>query len=485
MRVALTVGYVTLEDEVPAGRRGRTIFDMGSRLPRGVVLRGVLAVMTLLASARGARADFESAKQLFLGRMKSADWKERRGAYGALSDHDGAPAAALILQSAATEAHPAVLEAAAATLMRMGGDGARQAAIAAVRKGKGAERIVGAAALVGKLGADVDALFIEMLSTGPPTLAVLAAVALGQIGRSGTTAPLVAALAHSAPPVRAAAAHSLGMLGDRTTVGPLVERLKSDKGRVRAEIVAALEAITHQKFGDSPGKWAAVAAAGDPATVNEQPALAPSFFGAPVTGERVVFVLDRSLHMRDAHPWADPAQRDRLEALCTPRDGARIPWRQLKTKLQLTVAQLRHVVEGLAPGTKFEVIYFAADVKSVFGLKWTPAGAATRKLLEEALPTIDVDDGINPYDALLAALDLGGATDDKAMKSGPDQIVLVTNNIPTKGDVTDADVVARAIAFRARPRGVAVSVVGLGEHPYTMAEELAKRTGGVYANLSK
>jgi hypothetical protein len=458
---------------------------MGARALRGVVLRGVLAAFLVFVSARGARADFESAKQLFLGRMKSADWKERRGAFGALADHDGAPAAALILQAVATEAHPAVLEAATTTLMRMGGDGARQTAIAAVRKGKGNERIVGASALVAKLGADVDALFIETLSTGPPTLAVLSATALGQISRSGAAPPLVAALAHSAPQVRAAAAHSLGMLGDRATVLPLVERLKSDKGRVRAEIVAALESITHQKLGDSPGKWAALAAAADPAKVNEQPALAPTFFGVPVTGERVVFVLDRSLHMRDAHPWVDPDKRERLEALCTPKDGARIPWRQLKTKLQLSIAQLRHAVEGLPPGTKFEVVYFAADVKSVFGMKWASAGAATRKALDEALVTIDVDDGINLYDAMLAALDLAGAQDDKAMKSGPDQIVLVTNNVPSKGDVTDPDVAARAIAFRARPRGVAISVVGLGEHPFAMAEELAKRTGGVYANLSK
>jgi hypothetical protein len=139
----------------------------------------------------------------------------------------------------------------------------------------------------------------------------------------------------------------------------------------------------------------------------------------------------------------------------------------------------------MGKGSSVEVVHFAEDVKGVFNLKLTPVGSASRKTLYDALAVLDVDDGINLFGALNAALDVGGAADEKAFKSGPDQLVLVTNNIPTKGDVTEAAGVLAAIALKARLRMVAVTTVGIGNHPFELAEGLAKRTGGVYVNLAK
>lgn len=450
-------------------------------------IRPVAVVVVALSLALGgeARADYESAKKYFLDNVKSPEWKARRSAYGAFQDHDGGPAATLLLQQVAAETHPAVLEAAASTLAAMRSAEARAAAVASSRKPKSSERVVAATALLSMRGNDVDAALVEQVAGTNAPAATLAALALGQGTRSGASEALVKALAHPAWQVRGAAARSLGALGDRAALKPLAERLKVEKGRARAEVVAALEAVSKLRLGDSPLRWAAVAAGEDPEKVAEAPALAPTFFGVPVTGERVVFVLDRSLNMRDAHPWVAPELRERLEELCSPKDGERIPWRQIKTKWQLAVGHLRHAVEGLPTGTRFEVFYFAADVKSVFGGKGAPAGAAARKTLDEVLATIETDDGINLWDALLSALDMAGAAEDKAFKSGPDQVLLVTNNIPTRGDVADADVIARALALRARARFVPISVVGIGNHPFTLAETLAKHTGGVYVNLTK
>ncbi|HVG94108.1 MAG TPA: vWA domain-containing protein, partial [Planctomycetota bacterium] len=297
--------------------------------------------------------------------------------------------------------------------------------------------------------------------------------------------PLIEALAHDAWQVRVAAARSLAALRDKAALPALVERLSVEKGRARAETVAALEAISGQRIGDAPKRWAAVLAGTDATAVAETPPLPPTFFGAPVTGQRVVFVIDRSLNMRDEHPFLGPEHRERLEALCTPPDGERIAWRALKTKQQLAFAHLRHAVDGLPKGTSVEVVHFAEDVKGVFNLKLTTIGSATRKTLYDTLALLETDDGINLFGALNAALDVGGATDEKAFKSGPDQVFLVTNNIPTKGDVTEATGVLAAIALKARVRMVAISVVGIGNHPFELAEGLARRTGGVYVNLSK
>jgi hypothetical protein len=153
--------------------------------------------------------------------------------------------------------------------------------------------------------------------------------------------------------------------------------------------------------------------------------------------------------------------------------------------MQLAVAHLLHAVDGLPPGAKVEVLAFASDVHGVFGKKWAPVTAATKKTLEEATGALTVHDGIAIWDALVAAFDLGGTGDEKGLKAGPDEVFLVTNNMPTVGEVQEPEAVAAGMAFRARLRLVPIHVVGIGNHPFSLAETLARRTGGTYVNLSK
>jgi hypothetical protein len=61
----------------------------------------------------------------------------------------------------------------------------------------------------------------------------------------------------------------------------------------------------------------------------------------------------------------------------------------------------------------------------------------------------------------------------------------VTNNVPNHGEVTDAGEIGPALGTKARLRGVPVHVVGIGNHPYALAEALAKRSGGTYLSLVK
>ena len=438
-----------------------------------------------LVGARIVRADYEAAKRQFQEHAHAADWKERRDAYRALTDHDGGPAATLILQALGTESHPAVVAGAMDVVGQMRSSGAKEAILAALAKGRPSERLLAVRALAGMLGADVDTALLAQLASGPPQIAAQAALALGRAGRASASGPLILALASDAWQVRVAVAKALAALGDKAALQPLVERLKTDRGRARAEEITALELLTGRALGDSPLRWAAVAAGSDPNAIDEKPLLAPTFFGVPVTGERVVFVLDRSLNMKDAHPFLGPEQQERLKALCSPVDGERIPWRAIKTKLQLALAHLRHAVDGLPPGTRFEVLYFAADVQGVFGKKWAVAAGATKKTLDDALGKLEVDDGINLYEALLTALDLGGSTEDKAWKGGPDQVFLVTNNMATASEVKDPDAITAAIALRAGLRMVPITTVGIGNHPFTLAEGLATKTGGRYVNLTK
>ncbi len=67
------------------------------------VAAAALAAALVAVAAPPARADWDSARKFFAENVKNPDWKVRRNAYGALQDHDGAPAAAMILVNLAVE----------------------------------------------------------------------------------------------------------------------------------------------------------------------------------------------------------------------------------------------------------------------------------------------------------------------------------------------------------------------------------------------
>ena len=76
----------------------------------------------------------------------------------------------------------------------------------------------------------------------------------------------------------------------------------------------------------------------------------------------------------------------------------------------------------------------------------------------------------------------GTTSDGAAWKRGPDEIIFVTCNMPTVGDLTEANVVGAAIALKARLRMVPIHTIGIESHPYEMLATIARETGGVYRN---
>src|SRR5262245_8712262 len=125
-----------------------------------------LALVMAAATARPAAADLESAKRLFLEKVKSTDWKERRLAYGTLPDHDGGPAARLILDHILEEKNAVVYATGLEALAGFRSVGARQALIEALRKGKAPEKPLAAYALAGHVAPEADEALLEALATG-------------------------------------------------------------------------------------------------------------------------------------------------------------------------------------------------------------------------------------------------------------------------------------------------------------------------------
>jgi hypothetical protein len=446
---------------------------------RSIVLSALLLPLLAALAARPARAGWEEAKGPFLQAQRSPEWKTRKLAYVAAADHESAATVDGLLAALAKEEHAVVLGAGLDVLSSVRTADARKGLVEAAKSGKGAVRLLAVAALAGHPpSADADAALAAALAAPEAPVAAQAALVLSEGERARPVPALVRLLSHADRRVRGAAARALGAAKDRAALAPLAALLAKESGHARLEVVRALEAIDGTARGYAPATWKAVAS-GAKDLPKETPRLFPTAFGLPIAGERVVFVLDRSLLMADAHPF----DRRRLEELSTPKDGEPIPWFRLKTKLEFAVAQVLHAIAGLESGSKFEVVSFAEDVRGHFELRFASAGAGSRKAIAESLAAIEVDDGMNVWGALDAALAVGGGNDAQAWKSGPEVVVFVTNNLPNKGDVTDGGEIASGIGWRARLRQVPVHAVGIANHPYALAEGLAKRTGGVYLSL--
>jgi hypothetical protein len=442
----------------------------------------VFALLLPFLGALPARADtdYEMVVKIFQSAMKNPDWKERRDACIRFSDADRAESVGILLEALGREENPAVVLEGLDALAGFRSDGARTALVEVARKGSGTRRLHVLYALEKQKGPEADALLAEVAKSGDGPAVAQAALALGNPERQGVVPSLLPLLKDGDWQVRAAAARSLARHGAKEAIPALAVALDLAKGRDRTDIVAALRALSGQDLGWDPAPWKQLAAGADPASIRKVPFEVPTIFGIPITGQRVVICLDNSLRMSEAHPFG----KERLEALCTPDDGKPILWYRIVTNGQFAIAHLKHLADGLPRGSKFEVLAFNATVNPLLG-KLTPAGAAAKKMLEEALDGLQTDDGIATYTVLIDALNAGGAADGQAWRSGPDEIVFVTVNQPTAGEITEGDVVAAAISLKARLRMVPIHTVGIHFHPYDMCRAIAERTGGVYMDLTK
>jgi uncharacterized membrane protein len=251
------------------------------------------------------------------------------------------------------------------------------------------------------------------------------------------------------------------------------------KGRDRKDVLDALAIVSGQTFGDDPAAWKALAGGADPGSIPKKPAPpAPTIFGEPIYGERVIVCLENSLRTSDPIPF----DNDRLRQICETKEGKPIVWFKAKTYGLLAAAHVKHLVDSMEKGTKIEILAFHERVKAILG-KLSPVNAGTRKTVDDSLDALTTDDGIATFTVLNQALDTPSAA--AAWKSGPDEIILITVNTPTKGEITDSEAIASAIALKARLRMVTIHTVGLGFHPYDMCRALAEKTGGIYVNLTK
>jgi len=470
------------------------------------VRRGALVVLLgLFALAPSARADeaLETALKAFDRARKAPEWKARQDAFIALSGQDGPGVAEAMLQALSTEQNAAVVRTGITCLGDLRATASQEALAAALRKGRGSTRLYALLAVEKGRGQAVEEALFELLADKDAPVVAQAALALGARGLATAPPRLVPLLEHRGWQVRAAAARALLRLASPPpprgepgkpppppppppdwvktpeVTAALIAALEAGKGRERTDVIAALERLHGRDLGDNLAAWRLVAEGKEVDAVTAAKRVwGAHVFGIPIRGRRVVFVLDNSLRAKTPHKFG---AGDRLAQVCEVPGGLPLLGSRLGLSGSFAHAHLARCVEDLASDVRFNVVTFNEKVRPLFE---RPVGSnpGTRKQLEETLAALEPDDGVACYDALVAGLDLWGAKDGVAWDKGPDEIVFVSFNAPTKGEVLEADVIAAAIGLKARLRMVAIHTIGVTEHAYDMCAQIAAESGGVYRN---
>jgi len=271
--------------------------------------------------------------------------------------------------------------------------------------------------------------------------------------------------------VRRAAVKSLGKLPSLGTVDRLARHLASrPAGRSAAEITEIRDLLARLTGAfasdDDPGAWLAwwerergVARLSPRAGVEpteEERRYSSRFYGIPIVGERVVFVLDVSGSM--AQPGTNPPA----------------------TKIEEARAELESALKTLPESSRFNVILFSSDVdvwRTALRRAAPFAKAEARDFFDsrKANGSTDLCGGL--LEAFGAAR-VGGARRAEPDEL-PDQIVILSDGEPTAGLLVDPTDIRLEVRRLNRDDAVRVDAVAIGAGAALLLQRLAAENGGV------
>ncbi|MEE9126196.1 MAG: VWA domain-containing protein, partial [Planctomycetota bacterium] len=175
-----------------------------------------------------------------------------------------------------------------------------------------------------------------------------------------------------------------------------------------------------------------------------------SFFGIPVRGRRVVFIIDVSRSMQ----WPMP---QRGEGTGSNRRSGQI------RKITKAKEELLKAVNGMPPANKFNVVFYAYEVERwQKSKKLVPASQSNKKSLASYLARKRADGGTNLFGGLKMGLEMKSLVYASRYDSNVDEIFILSDGVPTVGDVTNMNEILRLVAETNRYSGVRINAIYLG-----------------------
>jgi HEAT repeat protein len=383
--------------------------------------------------------------------------------------------------SKAVEAKIMTLEAAKGAIVKalakFKGDATVKDLIHELTAGADWQRRAAAAEALGQIGhKEVPAALVESLKKdSEPAVRIAIVEAFRALKQSSPdiVAALVLQLQSDFWQLKIAAAQALRAIDAKAAIEPLIEALQKADGRLRVELNEALTGLAGvDKHGDYAA-WKAwlesnreALAKGTFSPKSSDAAGEPgrnattSFFGIPVESKNVIFVLDRSGSMMEPSDWDVPAE----PAVST--GGKPDPAADIKKKgdrkMDIARWQLKKAIAQLPEGTEFNVIFFSHEYV-VLSDKMLKMSASSRKQAFDWIDKLEPYGGTNPFDALEKALAYaaGGMSGEKLQKSGVDTICLMTDGLPTAGQVATPKEIVDRIRTLNKTRKVKIHTVGI------------------------
>ncbi len=418
--------------------------DLLSDLRSSDDARRLSAVMTL---QQASPEELASSSRTLIRRVEKLlvkdDVAEIRGrAADVLARAQGVRAVPLLLTAVTTEQDGRAAADLARAFARIPGDEARRGLSDLAFKSRDARVAALAAEALGYLPDDAGRGDLLALLVGAPHWAVAAGACLGLARHRSKDVvdKLVTHLRHPDAAVRAAAHDALiRVCGVEKGVDPVQWERWWEASRAdfqfRDREDDPLPSGPKKQGGITTDKWAP----------GDRPTFA-RFFGIPVRGKRVCFVIDFSQSM----------------------------WGPRRNKAQ---AELIDAVKGLSSVTSFGVILFNEKVWW-FGAGPTLARPQQKLDLVRYLPEQETKSYTNIYDSLERALGLLGVGR-QAVEPAPglDEIVLLSDGVPNRGKLKATERILEAIAALNGGR-VRIHTVSLGDEEHELLKALAAQNGG-------
>ena len=449
--------------------RAAAVEDLG-KLDSGVM------VQAILKAANDIDPRVVEAAGKALGQMKSAESLEAMTEGLGNSNSKARRAALLGFANTANPYKPAIPK--IVEMMGSSDDLMRQAAARALANQKADE---GVPALIAALDDSV------------PAIRVIAAQALGDLRAKAAAPALIERIDASDWSLQKAAVEALGKIRAKESVDPLLKKFENDEGLVIEVVYKALVAITGQdykyrtvlwrKWWDRHGKNFKLPT--DEEILRAKLKLAKSMEGyakskrkyhkIETLSRKMIFILDISTSMRDKiviPPNATEAQR------------AEYPSR---VRMDIAKREMIEMLATLDQNVYFNIITFAGRVKSWRDglVSGSSKNAAIKyvKRLKTIAPASGNSSGeeqkTNTYGALVAAFGLADKkVPDWKARTKVDTIFLVTDGLPTTGEIVEIRKVVEAINEINRTRGIVIHVICFDKEALRRLKPLAEQSGG-------
>lgn len=177
---------------------------------------------------------------------------------------------------------------------------------------------------------------------------------------------------------------------------------------------------------------------------------ASSFFGIPVTGSRVVFILDVSGSML----WYMGRRM--------PRGPVQLPTGDYESRIKRAKQELLSAINGMTSDDKFNVVFFSTKAR-VWKKKLVVANKSNKKSIADTVARIHADGNTALYDAVRDGLEIKAKRKPGSRyASDVDEVFLLSDGAPTAGEILDMQQILDKIRSFNRGARIRINTIYLG-----------------------